>query len=89
MPGAELVRDDAADFVHDLKSEKGKGICVMGGAELARSLFEANVIDEVGMNVHPVLLGVGVPMFLDPRHRVALELIESRTIDGGCVYSWE
>ena len=87
VPGAELVRDDAADFVHDLKSEKGKGICVMGGAELARSLFEANVIDEVGMNVHPVLLGVGVPMFLDPRHRVALELIESRTIDGGCVYS--
>jgi dihydrofolate reductase len=59
----------------------------MGGGDFARSLFEAGVIDEVGLNVHPVLLGSGAPMFLDPCHRVALELVASRTIDGGCVYS--
>jgi dihydrofolate reductase len=85
--GAELVRDDAGAFVRDLKQRAGKGICLMGGGDFARSLFEAGVIDEVGLNVHPVLLGSGVPMFLDPCHRVALELVESRTIDGGCVYS--
>ena len=86
-PGAELVRGDAGAFVRDLKQRTGKGICLMGGGELARSLLEADVVDEIGMNVHPVLLGSGVPMFLDPCHRVALELIGSRTIDGGCVYS--
>ena len=85
--GAELVRDDAGAFVRDLKQRSGKGICLMGGGEFARSLFEADMIDEVGLNVHPVLLGSGVPMFLDPCHRVALDLIESRTIGGGCVYS--
>jgi len=85
--GAELVRDDAAAFVRDLKQRPGKGICLMGGGDFARSLFEVGVIDEVGLNVHPVLLGSGVPMFLDPCHRVALELVASRTIDGGCVYS--
>jgi dihydrofolate reductase len=85
--GAELVRDDAGAFVRDLKQRAGKGICLMGGGDFARSLFEAGVIDEVELNVHPVLLGSGVPMFLDPCHRVALELAESRTIDGGCVYS--
>ena len=85
--GVELVRTDAGDFVRDLKNRSGKGICLMGGGDFARSLFEANVVDEVGMNVHPVLLGAGVPMFLDPSHRVGLELVTSRTIDGGCVYS--
>ena len=85
--GAELIRDDAAAFVRDLRQRPGKGICLMGGGHFARSLFEAGVIDEVGLNVHPVLLGSGVPMFLDPCHRVALELVQSRTIDGGCVYS--
>ncbi|HEY7232923.1 MAG TPA: dihydrofolate reductase family protein [Gemmatimonadaceae bacterium] len=85
--GAELVRDDAGAFVRELKQRRGKGICLMGGGDFARSLFEANVVDEVGMNVHPVLLGAGVPMFLDPCHRVALELVRSRTIEGGCVYS--
>ena len=85
--GVELVRDDAGAFVRRLKEGNGKEICVMGGGELARSLFEADVIDEVGMNVHPVLLGTGVPLFLDAKRRVALELKESRQIDGGCVYS--
>ncbi|HEY2375074.1 MAG TPA: dihydrofolate reductase family protein [Gemmatimonadaceae bacterium] len=85
--GAEVVRGDAGAFVRDLKQRAGKDICLMGGGDFARSLFEANVVDEVGMNVHPVLLGAGVPMFLDPSHRVGLELVTSRVIDGGCVYS--
>ena len=84
-PGVTLVQDDPAEFVHQLTGQSGKGICVMGGGELACSLFNAGVIDEVGVNVHPILLGAGVPLFRDAGRRIALELIESRTIDGGCV----
>jgi dihydrofolate reductase len=85
--GAELVRDDAGEFVRQLKEKPGKGICVMGGGELAQSLLAAGVIDEVGMNMHPILLGSGVPLFRDPGRRISLDLIESRVIDGGCVLS--
>jgi len=85
--GAELVRDDAGEFVRQLKEKPGKGICVMGGGELAQSLLAAGVIDEVGMNTHPILLGSGVPLFRDPGRRISLDLIESRVIDGGCVLS--
>jgi len=85
--GARLVASDAGDFVRQLKRQPGKGICVMGGGELACSLLEAGVIDEVGLNVHPILLGSGVPLFRDAGRRIALELTESRVIDGGCVYS--
>ncbi len=84
-PGVELVTTDAGDFVTTLKRRKGRGICVMGGGELARSLFQAGVIDEVGLNIHPVLLGAGVPLFPEIGRRVNLELLESRTLDGGCV----
>jgi len=85
--GAELVRDDAGEFVRQLKEKPGKGICVMGGGELAQSLLAAGVIDEVGMNMHPILLGSGVPLFRDPGRRISLDLLESRVIDGGCVLS--
>ena len=84
-PGVELVRDDAGGFVRSLKRTQGGGICVMGGGDLARSLFEADVIDEVGLNVHPILLGGGTPAFHAMPARVKLELIENRTIAGGCV----
>jgi dihydrofolate reductase len=83
--GAHLVRDDAGEFVRHLKAEDGKGICVLGGGELASSLLDADVIDQVGMNMHPVLLGAGVPLFAGVKRRVPLVLQENRTLDGGCV----
>ena len=80
-----LVSGDAGEFVHELRQQRGKGICMMGGGELAQSLFAAGVIDEVGLNIHPIILGAGVPFFRDPGRRIPLMLVESRTIDGGCV----
>jgi dihydrofolate reductase len=85
--GAELVSDDPGAFVLALKRQPGKGICVMSGGDLARSLFAAGAIDEVGLNIHPVLLGAGIPVVQDPGRPVSLELREARTIGGGCVYA--
>ncbi|HUF28763.1 MAG TPA: dihydrofolate reductase family protein [Gemmatimonadaceae bacterium] len=86
-PRVQLVSEDAGAFVRQLKRRKGKGICVLGGGELARSLLEAGVVDEIGFNIHPVLLGSGVPCVLRGERRIQLELVESRTIAGGCVLS--
>jgi dihydrofolate reductase len=86
-PDVQLVSEDAGGFVRDLKAQQGKGICVMSGGNLARSLFEAGVIDEVGLNIHPILLGSGVQLFLDAGRTIKLELVENRTINGGCVYA--
>ena len=81
----EIISEDAAGFVRKLKNQKGKGICVMGGGELAKSLFEANVIDEIGLNIHPVLLGSGIPLFLPMEHQLDLELLECKIFKNGCV----
>jgi dihydrofolate reductase len=81
----ELVSGDAGDFVRRLKAQPGKDIIVMSGGNLATSLLKAGVIDEIGMNIHPVLLGGGVPAFLDPGLRINLDLTECRQLDGGCV----
>lgn len=83
--GVHLISSDPGAFVRELKQKPGRDICVLGGGELAQSLFEAGVIDEVGLNVHPILLGSGVPFFRDAGRRIPLELAESRTLDGGCV----
>jgi dihydrofolate reductase len=84
-PGIELVASDAADFVRDLKQRPGKRICLMGGGELAQSLLAAGLVDEIGLNIHPILLGSGIPAFRDPRQRVKLTLTECRQIAGGCI----
>lgn len=47
----------------------------------------AGVIDEVVLNLHPVLLGEGTPAVRDASGRVTLDLIVAETIAGGCVYA--
>ncbi len=87
-PGGNVVvvRTDAAEFVGELKQQAGKDICVMGGGELAHSLFEAGLIDEIGFNIHPVVLGSGIPLFHPMSRQIDLELQECRRFANGCVY---
>jgi dihydrofolate reductase len=81
-----FLAEDAAGFVRRLKEEEnGKDICVMGGGILAQSLFEADLIDEIGFNVHPVLLGSGIPLFHEMSRQIDLELKECRQLSNGCV----
>ena len=82
----EIISDDAAEFVRTLKAQAGKDICVMGGGLLAKSLFEASLIDEIGLNIHPVLLGSGIPLFHEMNHQIDLELLDCKPFKNGCVY---
>jgi dihydrofolate reductase len=84
--GVEIISTDAAEFVRELKAQEGKDICVMGGGLLAKSLFEANLIDEIGFVIHPVLLGQGIPLFHEMKHQIDLELLDCKPFENGCVY---
>lgn len=85
----EVVTDDAAAFVRKLKRRKGLGIVVFGGGQLAKSLFEANLIDEIVLNIHPVLLGSGIPLFHEMKKQIDLDFLDSRALkDGGLVVSY-
>jgi dihydrofolate reductase len=81
-----FINEDAAAYVRRLKEEKeGKDIFVMGGGVLAKSLFEADVIDEIGFNIHPVLLGSGIPLFYEMSRQIDLELKQCKQLSSGCV----
>ena len=81
----EIIKEDVAEFVRKLKSQEGKDIFVMGGGLLAKPLFEATLIDEVGVKIHPVLLGSGIPLFHKMSRQINLELIDCKTFKDGCV----
>lgn len=72
-PRAQIVRDLAG--VRALKGTPGKNIYVVGGAGLVASLMDADLIDELRLIVHPVIVGSGKPLFKDVR-RHSLELVQ-------------
>jgi dihydrofolate reductase len=81
----ELVREGAAAFVRRLKAAPGGKIVVMGGGALGSALVEAGLVDEIGLSIHPVLLGGGTPAFHPFSRRIELALIEARPIARECV----
>jgi dihydrofolate reductase len=83
--GVTIIPAEAVAFVRELKQRQGKDICLMGGGELARPLFESELIDEIGFNIHPVLLGSGIPLFHPMSRQIDLELRECRPFKNGCV----
>jgi dihydrofolate reductase len=83
-PGMEVAADGVA-LVRRLKQEPGKDICVMGGGLLGASLLEAGLVDEIGVNVHPVVLGTGAPLLPGPLRRADLRLLECRGLQDDCV----
>jgi dihydrofolate reductase len=83
--GVTIIAGDAAEFVRELKKQAGRDICLMGGGELARFLFEADLIDEIGFNIHPVLLGAGIPLFHPMKWQIDLKLLECKTFKNGCI----
>jgi dihydrofolate reductase len=82
----EIVSENAVEFLRNLKNQEGKDICLMGGGDLAKTFFEAGLIDEIGFNIHPVLLGSGIPLFYEMNRQIDLELIECKPFKNGCVY---
>lgn len=60
-PGSsvEVIADDAAAWIRRLKTCPGKDLYLHGGAQLASSLFAAGLIDEIIVELNPVLQGSG------------------------------
>jgi dihydrofolate reductase len=74
----ELVSGDIVTFIGNLKTREGRNIWVAGGGELARSLLEADLVDEISLGISPMLHGEGIPLFPEMMKEVPLRLVSSR-----------
>ncbi|MGA7380809.1 MAG: dihydrofolate reductase family protein [Terriglobales bacterium] len=84
-PKVTLIKEDVAAFAQRLRTEKGKHIWLVGGAELTAAFLDAGHVDEFIIHVIPVMIGEGIPL-VAPRHRhLALKLVASQKFPDGVV----
>jgi len=79
-----IARDVDPEEIAELKAQPG-GDLGLGGAGLAASFMEQDLVDEYRIYVHPVVLGEGKPLFPVSRTRTELRLVETRTFGNGVV----
>jgi dihydrofolate reductase len=81
-----VIGGNAAEEVAKLKRRPGKDITVLGSGTLIRSLLRDELLDELRLMVHPVILGGGKRLFEDEEDRKTLKLVDSHTFATGVVY---
>lgn len=80
-----LVKGDLESEVNKIKKKEGRDIWLFGGAGLTGSLMKHQLVDEIQLAIHPVLLGAGKPLFNNIKDRIKLKLIDSKTYQTGLV----
>jgi dihydrofolate reductase len=82
--GFQIIKGDIAETIGKMKAEPGMDMSV-GGPDLAATFMRLGLIDEVGLYIHPVIVGGGKPMFPELREKINLRLVETRTFGSGVV----
>lgn len=78
-----IVRE--LDELRALKAQSGRDMHALGGGVFIASLLNADLVDELCLVVHPVLLGAGKPLFAGLHGRRRLRLAEARAMSDGLV----
>ena len=81
-----LINGDVAEEITKLKQQPGKDISISGSGALVRSLLQDDLLDELRLMVHPIVVGGGKRLFEDWRDQKALELVDSKTFSTGVLY---
>jgi dihydrofolate reductase len=75
----KVVSGDVKSFINELKKEKGKDLWLFGGGELIKTFFEADLVEEMVLAIHPIILGKGISLFPDSDRKHEFNLSESKT----------
>jgi dihydrofolate reductase len=76
---SHLISENVVDEIRKLKEQPGGDILVAGSVTLVQTLLEHDLIDELRLMVHPVVLGGGRRLF-DGAPTKTLGLVETQTI---------
>jgi dihydrofolate reductase len=80
-----ILGGDVVAEVAKLKEQPGRELQIHGSGQLARTLIEADLIDEYLLYYHPVHLGTGKKLFADGAAARALKLVDSTTTGAGVI----
>jgi dihydrofolate reductase len=78
-----VLTGDVVDQVSKLKEELDGEIVIYASGQLARTLMEHDLVDELRLIVFPVVLGAGIRLFGQTIDEKPLRLMNTRTIGDG------
>lgn len=81
-----VLDGDVEAAIRELKAKPGRELQVHGSGALLRWLLEHDLVDELVLEVFPVVVGAGMRLFPEDGPTHALNLVESRATPSGVTF---
>lgn len=78
---------ESVDDIKKLKSSEGEDLKVHGSADLAQTLFQHDLVDELWLMIFPVTLGKGKRLFGDGTMPAAFTMTDSLVTANGVIFA--
>ena len=78
-----LITGDLTEAITALKQQSGGNIGVSGSPTLVESLLQADLLDELVLMIHPVIVGTGKRLFTSGKALKRLKLVDAKTSSTG------
>jgi dihydrofolate reductase len=78
-----VLQGDVVDAVSKLRQELDGNIYVHGSCQLAQTLIDNDLVDELHLMVFPVVLGTGKRLFGETSDKKPLKLVDSTAVGEG------
>ena len=78
-----VLSGDVEAAIRELKAKPGRELQVHGSGVLLRWLLERDLVDELNIRLHPVIVGAGLRLFPESGPSHNMEVVESRQLPAG------
>ena len=86
LTNTTIIGDDLSDRINEIKQSRDSGskdILLFGSPTATHSLIQLNLIDGYWLFVNPIILGRGIPLFVDIKNRINLKLLTTKQFSSG------
>ena len=78
LPNTTVISDNLSDRINEIKKQAGSEILLFGSPTATHALIQQNLIDGYWLFVNPIILGQGIPLFVDIKDKIKLKLLTTQ-----------
>jgi dihydrofolate reductase len=83
LTNTTIISANLSERLNEIKQQAGEDILLFGSPTATHSLLQLNLIDGFWLFVNPIILGQGIPLFVNSKDHIKLKLLTTRPFTSG------
>jgi dihydrofolate reductase len=83
LTNTTIISENLSDSINKIRQQEGPDILLFGSPTATHALMKLNLIDGYWLFVNPIILGQGIPLFVDIKDKIKLNLVSTHQFTCG------